>query len=181
MAFVFLLGGARSGKSSLGVRMAQDWDANLNIGVQFVATAEAFDGEMEDRIGRHQRERPATWGTLEFPRALAQGIATTPQGILLIDCLSLWVSNLLIDDIADIEDQADSIVAALQRRRDPCVVVSNEVGMAIVPENALARRYRDVLGRVNAKFASGADAAYFVVAGQVLPLSSPPSRFPVPS
>ncbi len=181
MAYSFLLGGARSGKSSLGVRMAQDWDSQLQVGVSFVATAEAFDDEMEDRIGRHQRERPTTWSTLEFPRDLAEGVKRQPNGILLIDCLSLWVSNLLLDGVNDIEERADAVVAVLQQRRDPSVVVSNEVGMGIVPENALARRYRDVLGRVNAKFASGADEAYLVVAGQVVALSAPPVVFRIPN
>jgi adenosylcobinamide kinase / adenosylcobinamide-phosphate guanylyltransferase len=181
MAYSFLLGGARSGKSSLGVRMAQEWDLQLHIGVHFVATAEAFDDEMEDRIGRHQRERPTAWSTLEFPRELAEGIAGQPNGILLIDCLSLWVSNLMLDDVDEIEERADAVVALLRQRSDPSVVVSNEVGMGIVPENALARRYRDILGRVNAKFASGADAAYLVVGGQVVALSAPTAAFRIPN
>jgi adenosylcobinamide kinase / adenosylcobinamide-phosphate guanylyltransferase len=171
----FLTGGARSGKSSLAVRLAEA----SGLDVCFVATGEAHDEEMADRINRHKAERPATWTTIEAPVALAPAIARIdPNPFVIVDCLSLWVSNLMVgEDMTDeeIHDEANVFVESLRHRSAPLVVVTNEVGLGIVPDNALARRYRDVLGRVNALVSSHADVAYLVVSGRTLTLERPPA------
>lgn len=170
MALTVLIGGARSGKSSLAVRRA----AALGRPVVFVATAEPLDPEFEQRIARHQQERPADWRLVEEPLALEEVLLGVPDdATVVVDCLSLLVANLI-----GREDAEDEIVASAQRasrlatkRAGATLVVTNEVGMAIVPANALARRYRDVLGRVNATWAAAAGETLLVVAGRTLPLS----------
>ncbi len=138
-----------------------------------IATAEARDDEMRERIEAHRRERPAVWRTVEEPLDLAgalRGLASDEFAV--VDCLSLWVSNLLENehDAAAIEQLAERGSGARGRRTGGCVAVSNEVGMGIVPTNALARSYRDVIGRVNAIWAEAADDAVLAVAGRVLRL-----------
>ena len=171
----FLVGGARSGKSLLGQRLAS---ASVGPGsvVTAVVTAEAFfgghvDEEMTTRITRHQADRPAGWITVEATHQLALSLEPL-NGVILIDCLSLWVSNRMLADVTDNEIEAEAKQAAswASQRVDRVVAVSNEVGSGIVPDNALARRYRDVLGRVNATWAEAAEAAYLVVAGRLLRL-----------
>ena len=150
--------------------------ADSGLDVTFIATAEALDNEMTDRITRHQHERPASWATVEAPRALVAAVETAPaQSFLIVDCLSLWVSNLLLDGAADTESQALSLRAALLERTSPSVVVTNEVGLGIVPDNALARSYRDVLGCVNAVVAAEAHTAFLLVSGRALRLDAPPA------
>jgi adenosyl cobinamide kinase/adenosyl cobinamide phosphate guanylyltransferase len=167
MPFVLILGGARSGKSAMAERLAvESGDA-----VIFIATGEARDEEMEDRIRRHREGRPASWQTLEAPIDLLAAIASTSRGhFVVVDCLTLWVSNLLEKgmDSSDINVAAAEVAQELSRRRG--VVVSNEVGLGIVPANELARAFRDVLGSVNATFARGADRALLMVAGRALEL-----------
>ena len=171
VGYTFVTGGARSGKSSLALRLAH----SSGRPVTFVATGEALDDEMTDRIARHQVERPAHWHTVEAPRGLIGAVQkTASDSFVIVDCLSLWVSNLLLDGVADIETQAIDLHRVLTDRRSPSVVVTNEVGLGIVPDNALARSYRDVLGRVNAILATGAADAFFVVAGRVIRLDMPP-------
>jgi adenosyl cobinamide kinase/adenosyl cobinamide phosphate guanylyltransferase len=163
MSLTFLLGGARSGKSRLAVELAKQWDGPVAV----VATAEAGDQEMAERIRQHRDERPAAWETLEEPRELASAIARAPtDAAVVVDCLSLWVANVLHDDVAGLS--AHALAAAQQRPRT--IVVSNEVGLGIVPASPLGRRYRDVLGRVNAEWAAAADEAALVVAGKMLRL-----------
>jgi len=155
----FLVGGARSGKSRLAVRLAEAAGAP----VVFVATGEARDDEMAERIAGHRAERPAGWSTIEEPLELHAAVASAPAGaVVVVDCLSLWVANLL--------EQGREPDLAVPLRPEPTIAVSNEVGLGIVPTNALAREYRDVLGRVNAAWAAAADEAYFVVAGKALRL-----------
>ena len=168
MALVLLLGGARSGKSAMAVRLASDSQAP----VTFIATASAGDDEMAERIRRHRESRPAVWKTVEAALDVLGPIRATAAGeFIVIDCLTLWVANLLGEGAgaAEIESAAAEMLRAL-RARD-CVVVTNEVGLGIVPDNALARSYRDTLGRVNAEWAALADEAYFVVAGRPLRLA----------
>jgi adenosylcobinamide kinase / adenosylcobinamide-phosphate guanylyltransferase len=167
-----LLGGARSGKSALAVRLAVASDRS----VVFLATAEARDDEMAERIRRHRDARPSAWTTVEVPLALGDALRDlAPDECVVLDCLSLWVSNEMEAGAHDdaIEAEARSVAGTLASRSAPAVVISNEVGLGIVPVNELARRYRDVLGRVNVAFAEASDAAYFVVAGRALPLEEP--------
>jgi adenosylcobinamide kinase / adenosylcobinamide-phosphate guanylyltransferase len=168
---VVLLGGARSGKSALALRLARA----SRLPVVFLATSEGRDDEMSARIARHRAERPAAWTTIEEPLDLAAALAgVAPDACLVVDCLSLWVANLLERGVEAVEEQAQEAAALAAARAGPSVAVSNEVGLGIVPRNALARRYRDVLGRVNAIWAEAASEAYLVVAGRVLPLERPP-------
>jgi adenosyl cobinamide kinase/adenosyl cobinamide phosphate guanylyltransferase len=166
---VLLLGGARSGKSALAVRLARE----AGRPVTFVATARPSDEEMAARIARHRADRPSGWTTVEEPVALERAVREAPAGAaLVVDCLSLWVANLFEagSDEAAIEEEARAAAAAAAARTAPTFAVSNEVGLGIVPVVALARRYRDVLGRVNAAWAAAADETALVVAGKVLPL-----------
>ena len=130
---------------------------------------------MTDRIVRHRAERPSHWQTVEAPLALVASLSNAPaDAFAIVDCLSLWVSNLLLGRVGDIETQAVELRGVLIGRSAPSVVVTNEVGLGIVPDNALARSYRDVLGRVNAIVAARADDALLVVAGRTLRLDTPP-------
>jgi adenosylcobinamide kinase / adenosylcobinamide-phosphate guanylyltransferase len=163
----FLLGGARSGKSSLAIELALAQGAP----VTFVATGEPGDDEMAGRIERHRLERPAAWVTVEEPRRLASTVAAIPvEGCLIVDCLTLWVANALEQGADAVEAEAEAAARAAADRPGPTFVVSNEVGLGIVPGTPLGREYRDVLGRVNAIFARAADTAMLVVAGLALPL-----------
>ena len=168
MTVVLLVGGARSGKSQLALRLAE----RAGTPVCFVATGEALDDEMAERIERHRAERPADWTTVEEPVELERALRSVPAGATaILDCLSLWVSNLIESRPAhEIEEAAAAAAAAARERDGLTVVVTNEVGLGIVPVNALARSYRDVLGRVNALWAEASDEAYLVVAGRRLRL-----------
>jgi adenosylcobinamide kinase / adenosylcobinamide-phosphate guanylyltransferase len=169
MSLVFLLGGVRSGKSRLAVRLAEASGAP----VVFLATGEAGDQEMADRIDRHRRERPAGWRTVEEPLELAAAIGEVdPADTLVVDCLSIWTSNLLGAGASDGEVEARAIEAARAAAGRPglTIVVSNEAGLGVVPATPLGRRWRDLIGRVNALVAERAGRAYFVVAGRALEL-----------
>jgi adenosylcobinamide kinase / adenosylcobinamide-phosphate guanylyltransferase len=171
MALTFLLGGARSGKSALAVRSASSWSGP----VVFVATGTAVDEEMAERIRRHRAERPPGWTTVEEPVQLHEVLRRVPiDACLLVDCLSLWVANVLEDGWQDdaVEEEATAVAATAASREAMTVVVSNEVGLGVVPETPLGRRYRDVLGRVNAIFADAASEPLLVVAGRKIRLES---------
>jgi adenosylcobinamide kinase / adenosylcobinamide-phosphate guanylyltransferase len=160
----FLLGGARSGKSALAVELA----AQANGPVTLIATAEAGDAEMAERIRLHRAERPQDWTTVEEPRELEAALEATPDhATVVVDCLSLWVANVLDD--GDVEERSERAIA-IAKRRGRTIVVSNEVGLGVVPTSELGRRYRDVLGRVNAQWAAAADETSLVVAGKRLRL-----------
>ena len=169
MPYTFLVGGARSGKSTLAVRLASAFDGPVVV----VATAEARDDDMAERIRAHRSARPPEWEVVEAPIGLLGAIeGIREDASVILDCLTLWVSNALEDGAADedIEGEARKVASALASRTASSMVVSNEVGLGIVPANALARRYRDVLGRVNASFAAEAARSFLVVAGRGLPL-----------
>ena len=168
MSLTFVTGGARSGKSAYALRLAKAADSP----VAMIATAEARDAEMRERIEAHRRERPATWRTVEEPLDLAGALRGLAEGeYAVVDCLSLWTSNLLEhQSAATIERLAAEAAALAAAHEGGCVAVSSEVGLGIVPDNALARSYRDVLGRVNSIWAEAADEALLAVSGRVLRL-----------
>lgn len=169
MALTLFTGGARSGKSARALGRGRAFGGP----VVFVATAEARDAEMAERIDRHRAERSASWTTVEEPVELASALAAAdPDALVIVDCLSLWVANLLERgegerSVAALSDEAALLAAA---RPAPTVAVTNEVGMGVVPAYELGRRYRDVLGRVNAGWAAAAAEAFLVVAGRTLSL-----------
>ncbi len=167
---VYVTGGARSGKSAYAERLA----AAPGQPVTYLATAQALDDEMQARVARHRLDRPAGWPTVEEPLEAAQALRSASTPTVLLDCLSLWVSNMLLADWSDAAmlAAADTLLADARARPGLTVLVSNEVGLGIVPDNALARRYRDVLGWVNQRGAAASDEAYLLVSG--LPLQLKP-------
>jgi adenosylcobinamide kinase / adenosylcobinamide-phosphate guanylyltransferase len=171
MPLTLLIGGARSGKSALALSIAR-----AERSVVFIATAEAGDDEMASRIERHRGERPQEWTTVEEPVELGRAIASAdPDACVVVDCLTLWVANALDRLGAERTETAAIAEAAIAAARPgPTIAITNEVGLGIVPDNPLARTYRDLLGRVNAVWAEAAERSYLVVAGKVVPLESPP-------
>ena len=169
MTLVVLLGGARCGKSRLAVELA----TAAGTPVTFLATGEARDDEMEERIEAHRAERPPHWDVVEEPVALAHAIASAPKAhALLVDCLSLWVANALEAGETQAAIQVEAVHAARSAALRPSltIVVSNEVGMGIVPMSPLGRTFRDVLGIVNRVFVDASDEAALVVAGRRIDL-----------
>jgi adenosylcobinamide kinase/adenosylcobinamide-phosphate guanylyltransferase len=159
-----ILGGARSGKS----RYAESLVAACPPPWAYVATAEPLDDEMRARIIEHRARRGADWRAIEAPRDLAGALGKiSAGGAVLVDCLTLWLSNLMLID-ADIEAESERLETVLASVAGPLVLVSNEVGSGIVPDNALARRFRDAQGRLNQRIAARADRVVLMVAG--LPL-----------
>ena len=158
-----VLGGARSGKS----RYAESLIAALPPPWTYIATAEAGDAEMSERIAVHRGRRGAQWQTVEAPRDLAGSIAARERAPALVDCLTLWLSNLMLAN-ADIEAEVVRLESALDAAAAPAVLVANEVGSGIVPETSLGRRFRDWQGILNQRIAARADRVVLVVAG--LPL-----------
>lgn len=167
---LLVLGGARSGKS----RYAQGRAEALGLAKIYVATGEAHDAEMAERIACHRADRGEDWTTIEAPLELAEAIAANaaPDRVLLVDCLTLWASNLMLAG-RDIEAEAAGLVSAIAASHGPLILVSNEVGLGIVPDNALARRFRDVAGRINQQVARTVDEAVFIAAGLPLALKGP--------
>lgn len=159
-----VLGGARSGKSRYAESLVMEFPPPW----LYVATAEPLDGEMTARIAAHRARRGAEWRAVEAPRDLAGALAdSSAGGAVLVDCLTLWLSNLMLAD-ADIAAESARLEAVLARLAAPLVLVSNEVGFGIVPDNALARRFRDAQGQLNQRMAARADRVVLMVAG--LPL-----------
>jgi len=167
------LGGARSGKS----RFAEELAERSGPLRTYIATAEAFDGEMQSRIDKHRARRGEGWQTIEAPLALSETLAACGSPVVLIDCLTLWISNLMFRD-RDVASEINLLCAALERASGHVILVSNEVGMGIVPENALSRGFRDMQGLANQKVAAVADAVYFVAAGLPLTLKTPATEAP---
>ncbi len=164
-ALTLVLGGARSGKSFYAERLVQacapPWI--------YIATAQAFDGEMRERIKLHHERRPSDWTTVEAPLTLPEAIRSAPEGApVLVDCLTLWVTNLILAE-RDAEAAFAGLLEALCAAPGPVVLVSNEVGLGIVPDNALARRFRDLAGALHQRVAAKAERVVFMVAG--LPLT----------
>ncbi|GAB4211180.1 MAG: bifunctional adenosylcobinamide kinase/adenosylcobinamide-phosphate guanylyltransferase [Synechococcales cyanobacterium] len=177
---VLVLGGTRSGKSRVAEEMANRLAAER---VVYVATAPSpdpeQDREMAERIARHQQDRPAGWITAEAPLDLAPAIAPYPHHLILVDCLSLWVANHLLlhpeaQPLSDLETQLCTalihVIEHCRQRSQSLILVSNEVGMGIVPPYPLGRQYRDLLGRINQQAAQCCDEVYWVMAGIPMPL-----------
>ena len=158
----FFLGGARSGKSRLAQQLAETQSGAL----VYLATGQAFDAEMADRIQRHRADRGARWRTVDCPLDLPVAIRreAVAGNVVLVDCLTLWSSNLLLAD-ADANAAGNDLLAAIAAATGPVILVSNEVGLGIVPDNALARRFRDDVGRLHQAVAARADTVHFVAAG----------------
>lgn len=161
MGLTLVLGGARSGKS----RHAEELVEALPPPWTYLATGEAYDDEMVERIALHRSRRGSGWQTLDAPHELAAALGGLPAGRpVLVDCLTLWLSNRLLAE-ADLTVESAALVEALEAHDGPVVVVSNETGLGIVPDNALARRFRDAQGRLNQQVAARADTVIFMVAG----------------
>ena len=161
-ALTLVLGGARSGKSRYAERLVE---AVAAAGT-YCATAEAGDAEMAARIAEHQARRGRFWRTVEAPLALAETIAAeaTPDRPLLVDCLTLWLSNLMLAE-RPLDPEFAVLSAALRDATGPVVLVANEVGLGLVPETPLGRQFRDAAGRLNQEMAALADRVVFVAAG----------------
>jgi adenosylcobinamide kinase / adenosylcobinamide-phosphate guanylyltransferase len=157
-----VLGGARSGKSSFAQKLAEEGSGDLI----YIATAEPFDTEMAQRIARHQSDRGPRWQTVECPIDLARVILSAGGGenTILVDCLTLWLSNLMLGE-HDIAAAVAVLKASLEASSNNVILVSNDVGQGIVPDNALARRFRDEAGSLNQSIAQVADAVQFLIAG----------------
>lgn len=165
---ILYTGGARSGKSTLAERHT----LSLGRPAVYIATAEVWDAEMAERVALHQARRGAEWNSVHEPVNLLEKLQETDgQGPRLVDCLTLWLSNLMLAE-ADWEAQTRAMAHALPDLRDPVVFVTNEVGGGIVPENAQARRYRDASGLMNQIIAAAADEVYLAVCG--LPMKVKP-------
>jgi adenosylcobinamide kinase/adenosylcobinamide-phosphate guanylyltransferase len=164
MTFTLVLGGARSGKS----RHAEGLIEAAPGPWTYIATAQAFDDEMRARIALHRARRSSDWTTIDAPIELPQAMRAAPQGRpILVDCLTLWLTNLMLSD-ADVSEARADLMGACRDAQGPLVLVSGEVGLGVVPENALARRFRDELGALNQALAQAAEHVVLTVAG--LPL-----------
>lgn len=181
-----VLGAARSGKTRFALDMAKSLAQPRESEVIYVATAEAHDAEMRERIARHRAERPTTWRTLEAPRDLATSLARIEKAsVIVVDCLTLWLSNALLQDFN--EDPPTAPLPTWARERDAfiswlsscphsVILVSNEVGGGIVPTSALARRFQSEQGWLNQDIASVCEQVTLVVAGLPMTLKAPASR-----
>lgn len=169
---VYVTGGARSGKS----RFAEGIAAQSGQDVTYLATAVPFDQEMTERIARHRADRPAHWHTIEEELNAAQAVRQAATPTLLLDCLSVWVNNLLYHEYTDqaVLNAADELLLAAHAHQGTVILVSNEVGLGLVPDNALARRYRDLLGWVNQRAAQASGEAWLLVSGLRLKLKGTP-------
>ncbi|NBJ12896.1 bifunctional adenosylcobinamide kinase/adenosylcobinamide-phosphate guanylyltransferase [Microvirga arsenatis] len=160
---VLVLGGARSGKSRIAQKLAESASPQRT----YIATAQAFDEEMGERIAQHRREREdGSWRTVDAPLALAEAIEAQagPAGVVLVDCLTLWLSNMVLAE-RDPERESARLIQAVRDAQGPVILVSNEVGQGIVPATPLGRRFRDAQGRLNQRVAEACDAVVFVAAG----------------
>ncbi|MGM0452087.1 MAG: bifunctional adenosylcobinamide kinase/adenosylcobinamide-phosphate guanylyltransferase [Thermodesulfobacteriota bacterium] len=163
---ILVLGGCRSGKSRHALALAEPYMAGDN---RFVATCVAHDAEMQARVRQHQAERDGRWTTVETPTALADTVSRLGAcaDVMLVDCLTLWINNLMAADYTDeaVSGAVSALTEALDALASPVILVSNEVGTGIVPENAMARRYRDLAGFANQRVAASADRVVWMVAG----------------
>lgn len=181
MTLTLLFGGARSGKSSLAVEMGRRFTGPVTYvatappAMVAAATVTGVDDDLVNRIERHRAERPDDWTTIEEQTDLEGTLSSIPSGMVIVDCLTLWTSNLMWDGRGDahIRERAKGAAAVAAQHADPVVVISNEVGLGIHPESDLARRYRDTLGWVNQEWARASTTSLFLVAGRALLLDDP--------
>ena len=164
----FIVGGGRCGKSSQALSLAQDYTGSR----VFIATAEPVDDEMDARIRAHQKERDGAFVTIEEPLDLARALCAIPDNssVVVIDCLTVWLGNLMHCHGAGkkLSEHIDTFVLALDDVACDVIIVANEVGMGIIPENAMARQFRDLAGMLNQKIAKKADRAILMVAGMAV-------------
>jgi adenosylcobinamide kinase/adenosylcobinamide-phosphate guanylyltransferase len=178
-----VIGGARSGKTRHALELAALIGSERCASVVYVATAEPGDAEMAERIAHHRAERPPGWRTIEAPRALAQALTgVAPDTVIVIDCLTLWLSNALLQDFSEERPrdelpgwvaERDALGRFIEGFAGTIVMVSNEVGSGIVPASALARRFQDEQGRLNQSLAARCEHVTWVVAGIAVPIKSP--------
>ena len=176
----FILGGARSGKSQFAMQLAQ----NKSQDVCYVATALALDLEMQARISKHKADRPSQWKTIELSHNIAAQLQDHNKAakVMLLDCLTLLISNIMLENCGDeenpdevrvmlaIESETIALLAMIEQSQADWIVVSNEVGLGLVPPYPIGRLYRDILGKVNQLFAKAAQESYFMIAGIPIPL-----------
>ena len=166
---ILVTGGARSGKSSFAEKRTKQLGSSL----MYIATSEIIDSEMEKRVAEHQARRGSEWQTLHAPLKLAEALSETDgNGPCLVDCLTIWLNNLIFHN-EDTIVATKELIKVLEQRSDPVVLVTNEVGSGIVPENALARRFRDEAGRMNQIISQIADEVYVSISG--IPLQIKPN------
>ena len=166
---ILVTGGARSGKSSFAEKRTKQLGSSL----MYIATSEIIDLEMENRVAEHQARRGSEWQTLHAPLKLTEALSETDgKGPCLVDCLTIWLNNLIFHN-EDTVVATKELIKVLEQRSDPVVLVTNEVGSGIVPENALARRFRDEAGRMNQIISQVADEVYLSVSG--IPLQIKPN------
>lgn len=169
---IFILGGARSGKSSYAQRLAEESSKS----VTFIATAQALDDEMSTRIQKHRAERSANWETLEIPYEIASCVQEIKSNVVILDCITLLISNLLMrfvkDDLVDegpfmvaVQNEINELIVMLRDQEGDWLIVSNEVGLGLVPPYQMGRVYRDAIGWANQRLAREADRVIFMVAG----------------
>lgn len=171
---VLILGGARSGKSRLAERLTAEHAGPGDLAQIYIATAEAWDDEMRARLAEHRHRRGPEWTTLEAPIQLPATLAEASSltTVVLVDCLTLWLTNVMLAE-QDVAAASAELVGAVAAAPGPVILVSNEVGLGIVPDNALARRFRDAQGRLNQDMAAACDTVIFVAAGLPMTLKAP--------
>jgi adenosylcobinamide kinase / adenosylcobinamide-phosphate guanylyltransferase len=162
---IFITGGVRSGKSQFALELAQKFPDPK----AYLATAQALDAEMTERIQKHKDNRPRNWRTLEEPRRVSEILKKEGGqfGLILLDCLTLWVSNLMMGDWseAQILEEADRLIRMSRLVKGSLIIVSNEVGLGVVPDNPAARSFRDLCGWIHQRVAREADDVFFMIAG----------------
>jgi adenosylcobinamide kinase/adenosylcobinamide-phosphate guanylyltransferase len=179
MSAHFVIGGARSGKSRFAQQLAQAHGGEPVNEITLIVTAEVLDDEMAARVDKHRAERPTNWRVIEAPIELPEAISAASKtcSFVLVDCLTLWLSNVLCTRPDELERRMDALLVAIQaaqgQEQSQLVLVSNEVGWSIVPENALARAFRDEQGRLNQRVAALAERVTLVAAGLPLQLKGP--------
>ncbi len=171
---ILFIGGTRSGKSQNALNLAESYGHDNNL---FLATCVASDAEMKDRVARHQQERGVHWTTLEIPVSIPEAIDeySPTAGVILLDCLTLWLSNLLMetDDQVILLKHVPRLMTSLENASCPVILVTNEVGTGIVPENRIARIFRDTAGSLNQLAATCCNQVFHVVAGIAVSIKNP--------